>query len=55
VKKAALSQLLLEKIVGTQAHDDLDEKLASIALPDTVGECGSLCKLFLGASAQVSC
>jgi len=42
VKKAALSQLLLENIVGTQAHDNLDEKLASIVLPDIVGECGSL-------------
>jgi len=50
VKKAALSQLLLENIVGTQAHDNIDEKLASVALPDTVGECGSFYKL-LSASA----
>lgn len=51
MKKAALSQLLLENVVGTQAHDKLDEKLASVALPDTVGECGSLYKLLLSASA----
>ncbi len=39
VKKAALSQLLLENIISTQPGENLDEKLASIALPDTVGEC----------------
>ncbi|KAF9452987.1 phosphatidylinositol phosphate phosphatase [Macrolepiota fuliginosa MF-IS2] len=38
VKKAALSQLLLENIVSTEPGENLDEKLASIALPDTVGE-----------------
>lgn len=43
VKKAALSQLLLENIVSTQPGEKLDEKLASIALPDTVGECRFSC------------
>ncbi|KAF5363510.1 hypothetical protein D9756_000348 [Leucocoprinus leucothites] len=38
VKKAALSQLLLENIVSTQPHENLDEKLAGIVLPDTLGE-----------------
>ncbi|KXN89554.1 Inositol-1,4,5-trisphosphate 5-phosphatase 1 [Leucoagaricus sp. SymC.cos] len=38
VKKAALSQLLLENIVSTQPNENLDEKLAGVALPDSVGE-----------------
>ncbi|KAJ3575821.1 hypothetical protein NP233_g830 [Leucocoprinus birnbaumii] len=38
VKKAALSQLLLEHIVSTQPYENLDEKLASISLPEAVGE-----------------
>lgn len=42
VKKAALSQLLLENIVSTQPGESLDDKLARITLPDTVGECRSL-------------
>lgn len=38
VKKAALSQLLLESIVSTKPGENLDEKLSRIALPNTVGE-----------------
>ncbi|XP_006460370.1 hypothetical protein AGABI2DRAFT_150338 [Agaricus bisporus var. bisporus H97] len=38
VKKAALSQLLLESIVSTKPGENLDEKLSRIALPKTVGE-----------------
>lgn len=36
VKKAVLSQLLLESVVSTRPGENLDEKLSMIALPSTI-------------------
>lgn len=39
VKRAALQRLLLELITATATDERLDEKLASMTLPEDVNDC----------------